>query len=1128
MNLRAETGGERRLTMRCSRCQYENRADALYCSGCGDKLERLCASCHASISPEARFCHLCGAPYGAGDSSDSSPVPASGIQRTGYDADAERRQLTVIFCDLVGSTAMSQRMDPEDLRTVIRAYQSNCGKVVSAFGGFVARYMGDGIMIYFGYPRADENDPERAVRASLDMIEAVSRLNETLGREMEVEVAARIGIDTGVVVVGEMIGEGISREESVVGSAPNLAARLQSLAPHNSVVISGNTHRVLGRLFEYEDLGSSTLKGFANPVHAWRVKRPAQTASRFEAMRDQWLTPLFGRDEDADRLIRRWKEAKQGSGQVVLISGEPGIGKSRIVENFREQVVGEKHAEFTFQSSPLHKNSTLYPVIARFGTETGLNKAESDEARLGHLVTYFNELPSRREDLIKFFAHMFSIRVNGRYSLPNLTPSEKKDQTLSAVVHLMDHFATRSPVLLIFEDLQWLDPTSLELLDRLVNWSQSARALIILTYRPDFSAQWIGQSHVALIALARLPPRQAAMMVQALGGDSGLPAPIAQEIVTRTDGVPLFIEELTKTILESGRLLSEVQGQAFLDSSAALSIPSTLQDSLMARLDQLSMAKEVAQMGAMVGREFSYELISRITSFPDSSLKEALNHLTSSGLVFQHGDPPSAKYVFKHALVRDVAYQSLLKSARESLHRRIAQFLEKDATDRTETPPEVIAYHYFRGRAWRDALKFFKRAIDESFARSAHLEAMSHIDLALQAVQRLEKSTDQRILELDLVTQRGAALRSLRGYGAPEVEGVYLKARDLCQQVGDVPERFAAEWQQMQFFLVRGDQDMAGELSANLLRYAEKHPDREVLLDAHLAEGMTLFHRGDFIAARDHLEQGVAHARHESDRSHLMTHGQEPGVFCLSYLGYVLWFLGYPDQAVERVEQALQIAASKAHPFSHVSALTFAARVYQCRQDLERLETSANEIVLLSKKRGFAYYEAQGLLLRGWARVAMHLDEGGLSEMLAGYEALEKTGTVLGLSGACVQLVDAYLRLGLEAKALSALERANSEKFGQGTRCWDAELARLRAEVLAKKADNGADEAAFWYQKALETARRQDARSLELRAAMSYAKLLRTLGRPQEAQETLQAAITRFPEATRTGERVDADAMLTE
>lgn len=1065
---------------------------------------------------------------------DDTAVPtlATETEHPSRHLEAERRQLTLMFCDLIGSTELSGKLDPEDFHEVIRAYQEACTHVVKQFEGVVARYMGDGILAYFGYPQAHEDDAERAVRAGLGIVETVARMQPRPGLSLQV----RVGIATGLVVVGDTVGEGVSEEWAASGETPNLAARLQALAPDDSVVISENSRRVLGRLFEYEDLGRRSLKGFSEPVRAWRVVGPAPTASRFAAMRDQWLTPLFGREEELDRLLRRWSDAKGGSGHVVLISGEPGIGKSRIVESIREQLHTERHTQLTFQSSPLHRNSTLYPVVVRLGFEAGLGQAQSDEAKLTRLEEYLRQSPGVQQSAIVLLAELLSIPTNDRYPRPVPTPQKKKDQTLSAIIELMDRLSKNSPVLTIFEDVQWLDPTSLELLDRLIHWTQSAHALTILTYRPNFSAPWVGQSHVALIALSRLTQQQAAMMVEALSIDSGLSAAFVQEIVSRTDGIPLFIEELTKTILESDSLVPDAQGDEFHESSASLSIPSTLQDSLMARLDQLSTAKNVAQLGAMIGREFSYELLSRIASFSEFKLKEALDRLTKSGLVFRHGEPPNATYIFKHALVRDVAYQSLLNSVRENLHVKIAEALDGEATealgrnaeDRTEVPPELVAYHYLKGRAWRESLRCWKRATEEAFARSAHVEALSHIDQALEAVERLDETTGRKILELELVTQRGAALRSIRGYAASEVAKVYLKARELCLEVGNVPERFGAEWQQMQFFLVSGDRRMASELSTNLLDYAEQHQGRALLLDAHLAKGMTLFHLGDFVAARKHLEQGVTHSRDESDRPHLMTHGQEPGVFCLSYLGYVLWFLGYPDQAMAHVGRALEIAAKRAHPFSRVSALTFAARVYQCRRDLEKLKEVANKIVSLSHERGFAYYEAQGLIHRGWAVVTMEQDESGLTQMLAGYDALEKTGTILGLSGALVQLVDAYLRLGLYDRALSAIDNAQSEKAGAGTRCWDAELARLRGELLAKSPADELRASEIWYRKALETARRQHAKSLELRAAMSYAKSLRAQGRSDEARKEVRIAFEGFPEAAKARELAEARAFLNE
>lgn len=1060
---------------------------------------------------------------GAADNVNAQAPSLQNAGRLARRLEAERRQLTLMFCDLVDSTELSAQLDPEDLHEVMRSYQETCTQIVSQYKGTVARYMGDGILAYFGYPQAHEDDAELAVRAGLDLIDAVTRLE----LRPRLSLKLRIGIATGLVVVGDIVGEGMSEEWAASGETPNLAARLQSIAPPNAIIISETSYRVLGHLFEYEDLGRRRLKGFPEPVQMWRILRPAQTTSRFDAMRGQWLTPLLGREEELSRLLRRWHEAKGGNGQVVLISGEPGIGKSRTVDSFRDRLAREKLTQLIFQGSPLHNNSTLYPVIARLKIEAGLDQVSGDDAMLDQLERYLHQLPGVGNVAIGLLAELLSIPAADRYPRQELTPQGKKNQTLSAIIDLLGEMAKASPVLMIIEDAQWLDPTSLELLEDLISWTESARAMTILTFRPEFSAPWVGQSHVALIALSRLTQKQTTMMVTALSEETVLSAALTQEIVNRTDGIPLFIEELTKTILESGSLAPEPHGIEIREPPASASIPTTLQDSLMARLDQLSTAKEVAQLGAMIGREFPYELLSRIARISEATLQESLAHLTKSGLVFQHGKPPSATYVFKHALVRDVAYQSLLNSVRAGLHIRIAEALDSSPATESEAPPELIGHHYFKGEAWQDALRCWQRAIELAFARSAHMEALGHIEQALETTQRLD-SADRKTLELELVTQQGAALRSISGYAAPEVAKVYLKARELCREVGDVPERFGAEWQQMQYFLVRGDRRIASELSANLLSYAERQQSRGLLLDAHLAKGMTLFHLGDFKAAREHLEKGVGFSRSESDSPHLLTHGQVPGVFCLSYLGYALWFLGYLDQAIERIRQSLEIAVKREHPFSHVSALTFAARVYQCGRDLEMVESVSNEVISLSRQRGFAYYEAQGLIHLGWSMVAMEKNENGLTKMLSGCDALEKTGTVLGLSGARAQLVDALLRLERYDEALSVLNMVQNEKAVTGTHCWDSELERLRGDLLAKRSEDGLCEAEIWYRKALETARRQHARSLELRAAVSLSKALRAQGRFHEISNTLSVTIDKFPRELATPEIVEARGIVNE
>jgi class 3 adenylate cyclase len=567
---------------------------------------------------------------------------------------AERRQVTVMFSDLVGSTALSARMDAEDLREVISAYQKCVAETVNRFGGFVAKYMGDGVLIYFGYPQAHEDDAERAVRAGLELITAVSSLKAHAAL-----LQTRVGIATGLVVVGDLIGSGASQEQAIVGETPNLAARLQGVAEPNSVVIADSTRKLVGNLFELEDLGSQDLKGITGPVRAWVALRPSSVESRFEAFHATGLTNLVGREEELELLLRRWSKAKTGEGQVVLLSGEAGIGKSRLTAALLEAVASEPHTRLRHFCSPQHTDSALYPTIGQIERAAGFTHDDTLQAKLDKLDVLLAQSSTSTQDAA-LFADMLSLRNDGRYPTFELTSPERRQKTLETLVLQVTTLAHQNPLLMIFEDAHWVDPTSLELYGRIIDKIPSLRALLIVTYRPEFDPPWIGRPRVTAVTLNRLGDREITAIIDSITGNKLLSSSIRQDIVERTDGIPLFVEEMTKAVLEA-ESEGDARKTAAAVPSSSLSVPASLHASLMARLDRLGPAKEVAQIGAAMGRQFSHPLLAAVVRKSDEELGSALGRLTAAGLLFRQGVPPQATYLFKHALVQDAAYGTLLR-----------------------------------------------------------------------------------------------------------------------------------------------------------------------------------------------------------------------------------------------------------------------------------------------------------------------------------------------------------------------------------------------------------------------------------------------------------------------------------
>jgi class 3 adenylate cyclase len=685
--------------------------------------------------------------------SDDAPAPVAPDEQTASTSTAERRQLTVMFCDLVGSTALSSHLDPEDLREIVAAYHRAVAEGVGSFDGFVAKYMGDGVLAYFGYPHAHEDDPERAVRAGLAVVEAVRRL-----RAPEL-LQVRIGVATGLVVVGDLIGSGAAQEQAVVGETPNLAARLQALADPEAIVIAENTRRLIGSLFDYQSLGEVEIRGLAAPIRAYRVLGESRVNSRFEALRSG-ETPLIGREEELELLQRRWAQAKAGAGRVVLISAEPGIGKSRLTEAFGESLKDEPHTRLRYFCSPHYQDSALFPIIGQLKRAAGFESDHTPEEQLAKLQTLVSRTAPAEGD-VPLLAELLSLPLPGRYPPLDLTPQRKKERTLEALLRQLTGLARQKPVLLVFEDMQWADPTSRELLDLTVEHVERLPVLWIATFRPEFQPSWTGQPHVTTLSLGRLNREKSDDLVRSIGGSAAtLQQEIVDEIVERTDGVPLFLEELTKTVLEAVMAGADGSGAVLAAPAASLAVPATLHASLMARLDRLgAAAKELAQIGAAIGRDFSYEMVAAVAQRADAELRYALGRLVEAGLVYQRGAPPQATFLFKHALVQDTAYSMLLRGPRQALHERIARALEERFPSLAETQPQILAHHLTEARSLEKAVRYWCFAGQQSTAKSALVEAIAQLRRGLLLISDLPDSRERTQQELDLqVTLAGALM----------------------------------------------------------------------------------------------------------------------------------------------------------------------------------------------------------------------------------------------------------------------------------------------------------------------------------------------------------------------------------
>ena len=1086
---------------------------------CGASLAAPCPSCGGNLPADARFCPGCGTAREA--------APNGGASRARAEGEAERRQLTVAFLDLVDSTELSQLLDAEDYRELVRAYQHTCAEVVERYEGWIAQYLGDGILVYFGYPQAHEDDSSRALDASLEIQADMPALSAALARRFPSlrgrDVQIRVGVHTGPVVVGDM-GQGGQRSELALGDTVNLTFRLLGVARPGDVVTSAATGRLVQGLFLLDDLGPQHLRGIGRAVQAFRVRGPSGVRSRLDHSATTGLTPLVGREQEVALMLDRWEKAKEGAGQAVVLGAEAGMGKSRLVQVLCQRLTDEPHAGLEGRCSPYHQTSAFHPVVGFLEHALRFEAEEPTESRIAKLEEAFDLPGLARDEAVPLMADLLSLPLPERFPPPPSSPDARRQRTLDFLVTWLIGLAEARPVVLVVEDLHWIDPSTLEFLGLLLEQASDARILVVLTHRPGFESPWRRRTNVDHLTLNRLTREQSAALAVGVARGKALPEQLVADVVDKTDGVALYLEEFTKAALESDRV--EERGGAYVLTGALhdLDIPSTLQDSLTARLDRLGPGKSVAQLAAVLGREFGFELLEAVHPGDARELEKSLDLLASAGLVYRRGVPPRARYTFKHALIRDAAYRSLLKSIRQQHHERVVRVLEERFAEIAESRPEFVAQHCEAARLVGPAIDYWERAAQRAGERSAHAEAVVHAARGIDLLQSEEHGPESRTRELGLQLIRGGSAIASKGHSDPEVERSYARARELCGRIEDAPRISQALVGLSAFYVTLADLARAHELALQLLDVAEGCQEPPVQVAAHLTVGIPLLFRGEPAAAVEHLERSIALYDPSLDNASAYVSGQDPGVVARAFGAWAHWVAGSPDRALARAEEGIALAREIGEPFNLAFALGFASVLHCLRRENERVQERALELIALCSEQGFPLWLGYGHVTLGWALAASG-DERGLGQLERGLGQLATNGVEVARPQVACLFAEALAAAGRPKEALVALENAGPES--RQNRFWDAEVLRLEGDV--RLGDGGAERPAFeLLSRARELARDQGAASFELRAARGLARLLAGQGRGAEGRALLAGIHAGFDEGHATGDLREVEALLGE
>jgi class 3 adenylate cyclase/predicted ATPase len=1054
--------------MRCSRCGFESRGAAKFCAECGSSL--------------------------------AVPAPAG-----------ERRQLTVMFCDLAGSTELSARLDPEELRDLLREYQASCAEAVHRFDGSIAQYLGDGILVYFGVPQAHEDDARRAAHAGLAIVRAIEALNARLADRVGARLAVRVGIHTGPVVVGD-IADGEGADHLAIGETPNLAARLQSAAVPGTVVASETTHRLIATFLECRDLGSRSFAGVSRPIRVYAVVRESEAASRGGVIRRVAAPAVVGRQAEMAALAGAWDAARAGRRPVVLLRGEAGIGKSRLVEALKARAAADAALVLEGHASPYYQHSPFHAVTHLLGRWLGLGSAEAPHERRRQLEDGVGGLAMGDPAAVPLIAALLSIPIEDAPPLPPAAAVVRR-RTIDLLLELPRALAAARPVALIIEDLHWADPSTLEWLGRWVQQTGDAGVLTLLTCRPEFDAAWRRHAAVSILDLAALEADQAEALVARVAGGKPLPAEVVRQIVDRSDGVPLFIEETTQAILESGALADAGDRYELRGELTAGMVPMSLRDALMARLDRLGTAKSVVQLGAAMGRDFSWELLQAVADRDEASLRAELARAVSSGLLQEHGPVASATFAFKHSLVQETAYDSLLRRTRQSHHRRIAAVLETRFSAAVEQRPELAAHHHTEAGDLSRALPCWQGAGSRAIARAAFAEAIGHLTRGVRLVESLPEGPERDRQELALQSPLGIALQAHRGYANDEVDRAYARARALCQTLGDVTELVSVLRGQHMFHGVRADYGTAMAISREMLGIAERDGHDGHRLEAHLALGLYSIYLGEFAQARDHFERGIALYDPGESAFAAFQYLGHSAAMCHSYLGRALSFMGAYERARQLSERGLELARAMAIPMSQAQAMGMYTNLHQTRREIRPGLEWAARTRAYATEHGFPYWSSLSSMIEGWLIGHDGDADRGIAQVRQGLDRYVATGARLGLSWFLVMLAELYALSGRWDEGFDALERASAHAAATSERYYEAEIHRLQGVLWLKRDGAAASEAADeQFQRALAVAQAQAAHSWSLRAATSLARLRRDQGRAAEGRDVLAGVYGAFTE----------------
>lgn len=1118
--------------MRCTKCGFENPEGMKFCGQCAASLVPVCSHCHFENPVGFKFCGSCGKPLDAQtsdtvsdtQSGDSGTNPVSSHTVASH-PQAERRQLTVMFCDVVGSAALSEHVDPEDLRDIMGEYRDSCQKVVNQFHGHIAQYLGDGVLTYFGYPQANEDDAIRAVQTGLELIHSIQRLNERLIQEKGISLSIRVGIHTGLVVVGEIGSD--DKRSLAMGTTPNVAARLQDLAESNSVLISDATHRLVQSKITCSSMGEHQLKGFTHPFTIYKVLDIEESTNKPTTETAFNQVPLIGREQESALIVDRFEQAKLGQGQAVLLSGEAGIGKSRLVQLLREIVAEDDICFFECWGSPYHKNSFLHCVVNVLHNVLEFDKCSTDEEKISQLESPLAAFGVPLSESVPLLAELLSIPLEkDRYPIPQITPQQRKQKILEALLGVVLGMASQRMVVIMIEDLHWVDPTTIELLGLLLDQAPTSNIFVLLTYRLEFTPPWSPRSHITHISINRLTRKQSGHMVRWIANNKELPVSVFNEIIAKTDGTPFFVEELTKMVLESDLLKETHEHYELLGSAANLAIPSTLQDSLMARLDKLGPAKELAQLSATLGREFAHNLLKAVTDGSYENMNQQLSHLVFHELLYQRGLPPTASYTFRHALVHEVAYQSLLKKTRQQYHRKIAKVLATQFPEKIQENPEIMAHHCNEAGDYDNAVQYWVQAGRMAILRSANADATVHLTNALQALANLPDSPQNAEKELQIQAPLGLAYMLLKGYAADEVQSAYGRAYELSRNIGSSSATFPILCGLWEFYLVRAELDTAQDLAVQLQTIASETSDPIYSLEAQRTLGATSFWRGDLTSAEHYLTHVLNSKVEDSAPNRMPAYGHDTLVASLGSYACVSWLMGHADRALELIDKATSRAIEIEHPFSIVYATFFSSVIHQLRGDAVKTGEVAKQTLRLCEQYEFQFWHVMANLLNIWSEFEMTGDNKLIKQYTDVLNKNIKLGSRLAITYMQTLLARMYIKADKWEDAETVIDSAINKLSTHHEYFFQPELHRLKALISWKHKHVSQNELEAYFNEAIHVAQRQSSIGLELRAVIDYCQYLISVNQADNAEQKLDEILQKVDEGLSTQDYLQAEMLL--